>query len=117
MKYIWPSAQGWRGFATQIVPEGEAAEISPLLQTPAPASKHTVGKQRPVPRTPTRERDPATAKAVLRDIPISAKKLAMWTDVVRRKHISDAIVQCDMAHQKAAKICLKVWMPTHANYQ
>ena len=57
---------------------------------------------------PTRERDPATARAVLRDIPISAKKLAMWTDVVRRKHINDAIVQCEMAHKKAAKICLKV---------
>ncbi len=60
------------------------------------------------PRTPTRDRDPATARAVLRDIPISAKKLAMWTDVVRRKHIDDAIVQCEMAHKKAAKICLKV---------
>ena len=70
-----------------------------------------------MPRTPTRDRDPATAKAVLRDIPISAKKLAMWTDVVRRKHISDAIVQCDMAHKKAAKICLKVCMPVHANHQ
>ena len=32
----------------------------------------------------------------------------MWTDVVRRKHIDDAIVQCEMAHKKAAKICLKV---------
>lgn len=39
----------------------------------------------------------------------------MWTDVVRRKHISDAIVQCDMAHKKAAKICLKVWMPIPTN--
>ena len=44
----------------------------------------------------------------LRDIPISAKKMGMWTDVVRRKHIDDAIVQCEMAHKKAAKICLKV---------
>lgn len=39
---------------------------------------------------------------------MSAKKLAMWTDVVRRKHIDDALVQCDMAHKKAAKICAKV---------
>ena len=39
---------------------------------------------------------------------MSAKKLAVWTDVVRRKHIDDALVQCDMAHKKAAKICAKV---------
>ena len=71
-------------------------------------SKDIAEKLKPASRTPTRDRDPATAKAVLRDIPISAKKLAMWTDVVRRKHIDDAIVQCEMAHKKAAKICLKV---------
>ena len=40
----------------------------------------------------------------------------MWTDVVRRKHISDAIVQCDMAHKKAAKICLKVWILVCINH-
>ena len=39
---------------------------------------------------------------------MSAKKLAKWTDVVRRKHIDDALVQCDMAHKKAAQICAKV---------
>ena len=100
--------QGWRTFATAETLPIQDAEINPLLQTPAPASRETAEKLRPASKTPTRDRDPATARAVLRDIPISAKKLAMWTDVVRRKHIDDAIVQCEMAHKKAAKICLKV---------
>ena len=101
-------SQGWRTFATVETPAIQDAEINPLLQTPAPVSRDTFEKLRPASRMPSRGRDPATAKAVLRDIPISAKKLAMWTDVVRRKHIDDAIVQCEMAHKKAAKICLKV---------
>ena len=101
-------SQGWRGFATAESLPIQDAEINPLLQTPAPASRDTAEKLKPASKTPTRDRDPATARAVLRDIPISAKKLAMWTDVLRRKHIDDAIVQCEMAHKKAAKICLKV---------
>jgi ribosomal protein L22 len=80
-----------------------------LLQTPASTSRATDAAQlRKASKTPTREREPGTAKAVLRDIPMSAKKLAKWTDVVRRKHIDDALVQCDMAHKKAAQICAKV---------
>ena len=101
-------SQGWRTFATGETLPIQDAEINPLLQTPAPASRDSAEKLKPATKTPTRGRDPATARAVLRDIPISAKKLAMWTDVVRRKHIDDAIVQCEMAHKKAAKICLKV---------
>lgn len=108
-------SQGWRSFATGETLAVQDAEINPLLQTPAPVSRDTAEQLKPASRMPTRARDPATAKAVLRDIPISAKKLAMWTDVVRRKHIDDAIVQCEMAHKKAAKICLKVrdWSAFH----
>lgn len=91
----------------------QTAEINPLLQTPAPVRRPAAVGSKPASKTPTRERDPATAKAVLRNIPMSAKKLAVWTDVVRRKHIDDAIVQCEMAHKKAAQICLKVQLQIH----
>ncbi len=54
-----------------------------------------------------RDRDPKTAQAVHRAIPISPKKMAMWTDLMRRQHLADAIVQCQMSPKKAARICLK----------
>lgn len=96
----------------------QEAEINPLLQTPGPprgvrdeqgSSSSNAGRLNP------RERDPKTAQAVHRAIPISPKKLAVWTDLMRRKHLDDAIIQCQISPKKAARICLKVLRSAQAN--
>ena len=101
---------GRRGYATEEEPAAAAAELNPLLQTPAPPSSRagepssagTSGRVDP------RARDPSTSRAVLHGISMSPKKLALWTDLVRRRHVDDALVQCRMSPKKSAKICLKV---------
>lgn len=49
-----------------------------------------------------------TAQAVLRKIKISPKKLNVFAKLIRRLHIDDALVQCQVAPNKAAKLCYKV---------
>lgn len=103
--------QAHRSFASDATNEPALeAEINPLLQTPGPPrgarveqGSASLSKGRLGPR----ERDPKTAQAVHRAIPISPKKLALWTDLMRRKHLDDAIIQCQMSPKKAARICLK----------
>jgi large subunit ribosomal protein L22 len=95
------------------VADPSAAEINPLLQTPARrAAGAPVDAAAGVARAgSTRGRDSKMAFAVLRSIPISPKKLAKWTDVMRRRHYEDAVLQCRMSPKKAARICLKVQVP------
>ena len=70
------------------------------MQTPGPTFQ-----------LPTPEADsaaPPTAQAVLRKTKISPKKLNEFAKLVRRLHIDDALVQCQVAPNKAAKLCYKV---------
>lgn len=74
------------------------------MQTPGPAIQ-----------LPTPEADsaaPHTAQAVLRKTKISPKKLNEFAKLVRRLHIDDALVQCQVAPNKAAKLCYKVHQHT-----
>ena len=98
---------GSRGYAT--AEPAAAAELNPLLQTPAPPSSRRGEPTGISGRVDPRAREPSTSRAVLRGIPMSPKKLAVWTDLVRRRHVDDALVQCRMSPKKAAKICLKVY--------
>lgn len=89
----------------------EEAEINPLLQTPDLPGSQGAGLGGSTPskaKLNPRGRDPKTAQAVQKAIPISPKKMAVWTDLMRRRHIEDAIIQCQMSPKKAARICLKV---------
>ncbi|CAL8470252.1 g9794 [Coccomyxa elongata] len=115
----WSGNLAHRSFAAFATTEAaQEAEINPLLQTPGPprgvrdeqgSASSSTGRLSP------RERDPKTAQAVQRAIPISPKKLALWTDLMRRKHLDDAIIQCQMSPKKAARICLKVLRSAQAN--
>ena len=95
-----------RGYAT--AEPASAAELNPLLQTPAPPSSRVGDGAGASGRVDPRARDPSTSRAVLHGISMSPKKLAMWTDLIRRRHVDDALVQCRMSPKKSAKICLKV---------
>ena len=86
--------------------ENEASGINPLMQTPAPASTTVFA----LPGADSEgER---TAQAVLRKQRISPKKLNEFARLIRRKHIDDALVQCQVAPNKAAKLCYKVYEKT-----
>lgn len=104
--------QAIRTFASEAANEAaQDAELNPLLQTPGPPSSRRADAGRQDASSSRvklkRERDAKTAQAVQRAIPISPKKMAMWTDLMRRQHLDDAIVQCQMSPKKAARICLK----------
>ena len=111
---IQASSHITRGFASDAATEEvQAAQINPLLQTPAPVRREEKAAKRAASGAnagSSRERDPKTAAAILRDIQIAPKKLAMWTDLIRRRHLDDAVLQCEMSPKKAARICLKVRM-------
>lgn len=81
--------------------------LNPLMQTPGPAI------QLPGPRADTAA--PLTAQAVLRKTKISPKKLNEFAKLVRRLHIDDALVQCQVAPNKAAKLCYKLLLSAKDN--
>lgn len=83
--------------------DAPAAGINPLMQTPAPATSTSVLTPDAAAVKPNR-----TAQAVLRKTKISPKKLNEAARLIRRMHIDDALVQCQIAPQKAAKLCYKV---------
>ncbi|KAK9915734.1 hypothetical protein WJX75_003416 [Coccomyxa subellipsoidea] len=116
----WSGSLAIRTFASDAANEAaQEAELNPLLQTPGPPSSRRAGAGRQDASSSRvklkRERDAKTAKAVHRAIPISPKKMAMWTDLMRRQHLDDAIVQCQMSPKKAARICLKALQSAQAN--
>lgn len=85
------------------IPDTPAAGINPLMQTPAPAFPGSASTPKDAAVQPNR-----TAQAVLRKTKISPKKLNEFARLIRRMHIDDALVQCQVAPNKAAKLCYKV---------
>lgn len=85
------------------LPDTPAAGINPLMQTPAPAFRGSAFTPKDAAVQPNR-----TAQAVLRKTKISPKKLNEFARLIRRMHIDDALVQCQIAPKKAAKLCYKV---------
>lgn len=76
------------------------------MQTPGPASSSAK-----VPQAAAAPEN-RTAQAVLRKTRISPKKLNEFAKLIRRMHIDDALVQCQVAPKKAAKLCYKVRITT-----
>ena len=91
------SAAIWHGA------DAPTAGITPLMQTPAPSSSTSVFTPQAAAAQPNR-----TAQAVLRKTKISPKKLNEFAKLIRRMHVEDALVQCQFAPNKAAKLCYKV---------
>ena len=48
------------------------------------------------------------ARAVLRKTHISPQKLNDFARLLRRLHVEDALIQCEVSPKKAARICRKV---------
>jgi len=86
------------------------AGINPLMQTPAPASSGSTFVPQAAAVQPNR-----TAQAVLRKTKISPKKLNEFAKLIRRMHIDDALVQCQLAPKKAAKLCYKLLLSAKDN--
>ncbi|KAK9834160.1 hypothetical protein WJX81_003626 [Elliptochloris bilobata] len=90
----------------------DAAAINPLLQVPqAP-------KQAPKPGKPAKgkaDEKEQVGLAVLRNIHMSPKKLALWAKMVRRLHVEDAMIQCTISVNKGAKILAGVIHSARAN--
>ena len=85
----------------------QAAGLNPLMQTPAPAMRGSVFSPPVADASQTK-----TAQAVLRKTKISPKKLNEFARLIRRMHIDDALRQCQVAPNKAAKLCYKVLSPS-----
>ena len=93
-------------------PDTSVAGINPLMQTPAPVFTGSGSTSKDAAVQPNR-----TAQAVLRKTKISPKKLNEFARLIRRMHIDDALVQCQVAPNKAAKLCYKVIETSHAVLQ
>ncbi|KAL0037212.1 hypothetical protein WJX79_006356 [Trebouxia sp. C0005] len=91
--------------------DAQPAGINPLMQTPAPATRGSVF----VPPLATALQQARTAQAVLRKTKISPKKLNEFARLIRRMHIDDALVQCQIAPNKAAKLCYKLLLSAKDN--
>lgn len=115
----WQATKGFdtKGFTSLTsrwqAADAEAAGINPLMQTPAPAMQGTVLRPPGAAAAPTDR----TAQAVLRKIKISPKKLNVFAKLIRRLHIDDALVQCQVAPNKAAKLCYKTLLSARDNAQ
>lgn len=89
----------------------QSSGINPLMQTPAPAARGSVF----VPPLAAAVQQDRTAQAVLRKTKISPKKLNEFARLIRRMHIDDALVQCQVAPNKAAKLCYKLLLSAKDN--
>lgn len=100
--------QGFTSFSSRSqAADVQSSGINPLMQTPAPAARGSVF----VPPLAAAVQQDRTAQAVLRKTKISPKKLNEFARLIRRMHIDDALVQCQVAPNKAAKLCYKVLLP------
>ncbi|KAL3144043.1 hypothetical protein ABBQ32_003843 [Trebouxia sp. C0010 RCD-2024] len=103
LKHFTSSTSTWQD---AVVP---VAGINPLMQTPGPASSSAK-----VPQAAAAPEN-RTAQAVLRKTRISPKKLNEFAKLIRRMHIDDALVQCQVAPKKAAKLCYKLLLSAKDN--
>lgn len=89
--------------------EGQAATasaVNPLQQTPSTLF------------APSIEGDSAEelrAKAILRNVAISPRKLNDFVRILRGLSLEDALIQCQAHHKKSAGICAKVLKSAAAN--
>lgn len=66
-----------------------------------------VGGQEPVIEARDSYHGAGRAGASLRRIPMSPKKVSHFVALLRRKHVDDALAQCQLHPKKAAQICYK----------
>lgn len=91
------------------------AGLNPLQQTPVTA---TAGQTDDIEErqiySPSKAGEKC-AQAVLRGARIGPRKLNMFVDVFRGLHIEDALIQCQIHHKKAARLCEKLLLSAKAN--
>ena len=87
--------------------QAEEAVVNPLQQTPAPASTTDASL--------SDSKETLTAKAILRNVAISPRKLNDFARILSGLHIDDALIQCRIHPKKSAQICEKVLLSARAN--
>lgn len=93
--------------------------INPLQQTPSPLAPKDGSSSSDGTTASTALPDgianSLTARAILRNVPISPRKLNDFVRILRGLHIEDALIQCQIHPKKSAKICEKVLLSARAN--
>ncbi|KAG7670336.1 hypothetical protein Ndes2526B_g00086 [Nannochloris sp. 'desiccata'] len=110
-----------RSFHASSFPQEDTAVINPLQQTPSPLSSLPGSKDgssdgtTTIASLPNGIPDSLTARAILRNVPISPRKLNEFARILRGLHIEDALIQCQIHPKKSAQICEKVLLSARAN--
>lgn len=99
------------GDEAAATPAALPAGINPLQQAPAPLSDRRAGGG----GDPDGPDAALQARAVLRGVAISPRKLNMFAKVLRGLHVDDALIQCRLHPKKSARICEKVLLSARAN--
>lgn len=82
-----------------------ASSINPLQQMPSPKSASDNQPQSPS----------TLARAILRGVAISPRKLNDFVRILPGLHVEDALIQCRIHHKKSARICERVLLSARAN--
>jgi hypothetical protein len=90
--------------------EDETAGLNPLQQAPPPAAAAAAAAAAEGEVVP-----PLQARAVLRGVSISPRKLNMFAKVVRGLCYDDALIQCEMSCKKSAGLLRNVLRSARAN--
>ncbi|KAI8112130.1 hypothetical protein M9434_003454 [Picochlorum sp. BPE23] len=91
--------------------EATSSGMNPLQQVPV-AQKDTGREQLAFSPSKAGEK---RARAILRGARIGPRKLNTFVDVLRGLHIEDALIQCQVHHKKAARMCEKLLRSAKAN--
>lgn len=96
--------------AAAAAAESSEPAINPLQQAPAPLAARSFLD------SPSSDKEETLrARAILRNIAISPRKLNMFAKVVRRLGLEDALIQCEISCKKSAQILRNVIKSAKAN--
>jgi len=103
--------------ASSFPQNDDTAAVNPLQQTPLPLSPKDGSSDgaTTIASLPSGIADSLTARAILRNVPISPRKLNEFARIIRGLHIEDALIQCKIHPKKSAQICEKVLLSARAN--
>ena len=109
-----------QNFHSSRYPQDDQPAINPLQQTPSPLSSLPGSKENTLGDGTITTALPDgqilnTARAILRNVPISPRKLNEFARIIRGLHIEDALIQCQIHPKKSAQICEKVLLSARAN--
>jgi large subunit ribosomal protein L22 len=96
-----PLQSSFKAYSSEATP----SSINPLQQMPSPkpSSNQTQSPSNNI------------ARAILRGVAISPRKLNDFVRILPGLHMEDALIQCRIHHKKSARICERVLLSARAN--